>query len=485
MANITLGQTINESLSSTDTKNPKRSGSFSDDYTLSGFSNWQQVQVNLDSTGIDSYLQLVNASTGAVIADNDDLIQGNKNSQLKFTVVPGVNYAIRATSLNANETGNYTIKTSSLGTASSLVSTSSGEVGTVDSAGRFVKIASSPILNDIALSSDNRLFGFTDSQLYKIEPGSGLSTLIGTAVGANAEIVGLEFSPTNVLYATGGSNLYTINSTTGEVSLVANLGSDFDASGDLVFDPISKGFFATSGVNSNNSLFSVSLTGQATKIGNIGFTRVLGLSSKDGNLFGFTGAKQRIVINPATGVGTLDTDVTGVSGEIFGATSIVTPTPPTPTPPTPTPPTPTPPTPTPPTPTPPTPPTPTPPTPPTPTPPIPLPAPIVPANQIPKPDSSGEVDLDPLKLKVVNGQFVFNDKTNRYEASGTIQIGRKDGTFPLITVQEGKVEYDSNTVSVDGIISSLIGANSIKTNRIRSINRGNSKKEGSQIRTAW
>ena len=114
MANITLGQTINESLSSTDTKNPKKSGSFSDDYTLSELSNWQQVQVNLDSTAIDSYLQLVNASTGAVIAFNDDLIQGNKNSQLKFTVVPGVNYAIRATSLNANETGNYTIKTSSL-----------------------------------------------------------------------------------------------------------------------------------------------------------------------------------------------------------------------------------------------------------------------------------------------------------------------------------------------------------------------------------
>ena len=172
MANITLGQTISESLSTTDTKNPKKLGSFSDDYTLSGFSNWQQVQVNLDSTAIDSYLQLVNASTGAVIADNDDLINGLKNSQLKFTVIPGVNYAIRATSLNANETGNYTNKTSSLGTASSLVSTDSGQVGSVDAAGKFVKIATSPSLNDIALSSDNKLFGITDSQLYSVDPGT-------------------------------------------------------------------------------------------------------------------------------------------------------------------------------------------------------------------------------------------------------------------------------------------------------------------------
>ena len=123
MTNIGLGQTIDGSLSTTDTKNPKKLGSFFDDYTLTGASNWQQVQVNMDSTAIDSYLQLVNASTGEVIAFNDDLINGRKNSQLSFTVFPGVNYAIRATSLNANETGNYTFKTSSLGTASSLVVT--------------------------------------------------------------------------------------------------------------------------------------------------------------------------------------------------------------------------------------------------------------------------------------------------------------------------------------------------------------------------
>ena len=73
MTNISLGQTIDGSLSSTDTKNPKRLGSFSDDYTLTGVSNWQQVQVNMDSTAIESYLQLINASTGEVIAFNNDL----------------------------------------------------------------------------------------------------------------------------------------------------------------------------------------------------------------------------------------------------------------------------------------------------------------------------------------------------------------------------------------------------------------------------
>jgi hypothetical protein len=191
MTNIDLGQTIDGSLSSTDTKNPKKLGSFSDDYTLTGVSNWQQVQVNMDSTAaIDSYLQLINASTGEVIAFNDDLINGSKNSQLSFTVVPGVNYAIRATSLNANETGNYTFKTSSLGTASSLVVTRNGqEAGTVDPLGRFVSIGSfveagsSSIFADIAFSNDNKLLGIQHNslptQLYKINPETGSSSVIG------------------------------------------------------------------------------------------------------------------------------------------------------------------------------------------------------------------------------------------------------------------------------------------------------------------
>jgi len=197
-------------------------------------------------------------------------------------VVPGVNYVLRATSFNGSETGNYTFKTSSLGTASSLVSTAVptvfsnffstdiGQVGSVDSAGNFVKIANSPNFNDIALSSDNRLFGITDSQLYSVDPVSGSSSPIGN-LGASVGILGLEFSPSNVLYGAGGSNLYTINQTTGAASLVANLGSNFDASGDLLFDPVSNRFLATSVGNSDDSLFSVSLTGQATKIGNIGF----------------------------------------------------------------------------------------------------------------------------------------------------------------------------------------------------------------------
>jgi len=485
MANITLGQTIDESLSSTDLENPKKLGSFSDDYTLSGFSNWQQVQVNMDSTAIDSYLQLVNASTGEVIDFNDDS-GGSRNSQLSFTKVPGIDYILRATSANSGATGNYTINTSSLGTGSSIVGTRDGQVGTVDQLGRFAQIATSNLdFSDIALSNSGQLFGITFGNLYKIEPNLGSVSLVGNfGLGSFVNLNALEFA-NNTLYAADFSKLYTIDISTGAATLVANLGSDFDSSGDLVFDATNNRFLATSLDTTSDSLFSVSLTGQATKIGDIGFTDVFGLSFENGNFIGFTEDRKRITINSTTGAGTLDRNLTGVSGSIGGASSILsatpTPTPPTPTPPTPTPPppTPTPPTPTPtpltptPTPTPPTPtptpltPTPTPltptPTPLTPTPtPIPIrittPTPIatVPANQIPKPDSSNEVDLAPLKLKVVNGQFVFNDKTKSYEASGTIQIGLKNGPFPLLSVN-GSISYDNQTIKSTGIFSPTIG----------------------------
>ena len=341
MANITLGQTINESLSTTDTKNPQLSGSFSDDYTLSEFSNWQQVQVNLDSTAIDSYLQLVNASTGKVIAENDDS-GGSRNSQLSFTKLPGVNYILRATSANSGATGNYTIKTSSLGTASSLVVTRNGqEAGTVDPLGRFVKIGnfvdagSSSEFGDIAFSNDNKLLGIKrdtlPTQLYSIDPDSGSSSVIGN-FPFGVQMAALEFLPNGTLYGASRSNssnsskLYTVNPQNGTASSIADFPWAQDLGGDIVFEPVKKEFlFANSSVSTSTStLFSVSLTGQSTKIGDIGFDNVNGLSLEGNTLVGFTGDKKRIKIDPATGKGTFDRDITGINSSdvISGAGSI-------------------------------------------------------------------------------------------------------------------------------------------------------------------
>ncbi|MFB2920995.1 Calx-beta domain-containing protein [Aerosakkonema funiforme] len=83
------------------------------------------------------------------------------------------------------------------------------------------------------------------------------------------------------------------------------------------------------------------------------------------------------------------------------------------------------------------------------------------------------VDLDPLWAEIVDGEFIFDPQTNRYEASGTILLGLKGEPFqPLITVA-GSVWYDDQTIHVDGIVSSNIGDVTVPLfNGIFEIDRG-------------
>ncbi|MEG4984247.1 hypothetical protein QUB08_00485 [Microcoleus sp. BR0-C5] len=105
---LSLNHTINSSLSTTDRNNPTRSGAYADDYRLTGVSSGQQVQLNLSSTAFDSYLQVINESTGQVVAF-DDNSAGNRNSRLTLTPQSGISYLVRATSYAAGFTGSYTL----------------------------------------------------------------------------------------------------------------------------------------------------------------------------------------------------------------------------------------------------------------------------------------------------------------------------------------------------------------------------------------
>ncbi|MEB3826121.1 C2 family cysteine protease [Phormidium sp. CCY1219] len=109
---INPGQSLNGDLSNTDFGNPSRTGSFSDDYRLTGIAPNQQVQIDLSSTEFDGYLQLVDEETGEVIGENDDIESGNLNSQLTFTVQSGIDYLVRVTSYNEDAVGNYSLSAS-------------------------------------------------------------------------------------------------------------------------------------------------------------------------------------------------------------------------------------------------------------------------------------------------------------------------------------------------------------------------------------
>jgi hypothetical protein len=124
------------SLDSTDPTNPNRSGTFRDDYLLTGVVSGQSVQLNLNSAAFDAYLQVVNANTGQVIAYNDDF--NGLNSQLTFTTQAGIDYIVRATSYGSSAIGAYSL-VSNIGDLTSATSinpnqTFSGTLVTTDPA---------------------------------------------------------------------------------------------------------------------------------------------------------------------------------------------------------------------------------------------------------------------------------------------------------------------------------------------------------------
>jgi len=213
---------------------------------------------------------------------------------------------------------------SQLGASSSFISTFdrlSGQVGTIDPSAKFTQIASTFSFSDIAVSKDGTIFGITPTQLFKIDPVSGLSSFVG-GLPAGVNINALEFA-NDVLYGAGDSNLYAINTTNAGVYLIANLESTgFNSSGDLAYDAPNNRFLATSKGATSDSLYAVSLTGQAAKIGDIGFSNILALMFEGEKLFGFTADGARIAINPGTGAGVFDTLVKGISDRIGGASGI-------------------------------------------------------------------------------------------------------------------------------------------------------------------
>jgi hypothetical protein len=197
-------------------------------------------------------------------------------------------------------------------------STSSSTVGSINPTnGIFSTLPNSNIpLTDIASYTDSDLFGITFNSLYKIDPTVGTLSFVGNlGVFVNS----LGFAPSGVLYATGGSNFYTVDSVKGTASLVANI-PGFSSSGDLTYDSTSGRFLATSTNGTTDTLFSIGLGGDARLVGNIGFNNVWGLFFNNGTLYGYTNDKEQIVIDPTTGLGTFNQLVTGLSGQIGGAT---------------------------------------------------------------------------------------------------------------------------------------------------------------------
>lgn len=112
---IGVPDSLSGALATSDPFDPNYSGYYADDYELVGVTAGQTVTVTLisDNTAVlDPWLYVINAATGAIVAENDD--RGiDFNSEVTFVVAGSTNYLIRASSAYEGEVGGYTLSTTS------------------------------------------------------------------------------------------------------------------------------------------------------------------------------------------------------------------------------------------------------------------------------------------------------------------------------------------------------------------------------------
>jgi len=173
---------------------------------------------------------------------------------------------------------------------------------------------------DIAMNPvDGKLYGITGyGDFYSIDPATGKPTHIGKA---EAFINGLTFDSEGTLYGSGFNYLYTIDLATAYLTQIGETG--FNSSGDLAFDSYGRLYLTATGQTTDDSDQLVAVdpsTGTGTKIGDIGYSQVYGLSIVDSILYGFTENNQILEIDMSTGQGTL-IGTTEISA--YGATSVV------------------------------------------------------------------------------------------------------------------------------------------------------------------
>ncbi len=157
----------------------------------------------------------------------------------------------------------------------------------------------------------NETFAIAPNLLFKVDVTAGTTTPFSNTLGPSLSISALGalgFTSSGALYTTGtDGDFYSIDITTGKANLISKI-PGFSGGGDIAFDAVSGRFLATSRDTrngTNDSLYSIGLAGDAALIGNIGFGNVDGLTFNNGTLYGFNTSSQ-IIINPTTGVGTLD-----------------------------------------------------------------------------------------------------------------------------------------------------------------------------------
>lgn len=178
---------------------------------------------------------------------------------------------------------------------------------------------SSATLLDFDTAPDGTLYGITNSSLIRYDDPSWV-TVGPHGIGAGAN--GMAILNPDIGYVTASNQTYEIDLSSGGARPIGEM--DFTSSGDCVINKDGTLYMSAraSSISGTDQLVIIDASpdggGAATRVGEIGFVGVYGLTFAYGFLFGFTSDGLVIEINPFTGVGR---EVADVGKTFFGAAS--------------------------------------------------------------------------------------------------------------------------------------------------------------------
>jgi hypothetical protein len=160
-------------------------------------------------------------------------------------------------------------------------------------------------LTDITFQGQT-LYAISFTDLYRLDAGTGASHLIGS-LGLGTASALVTQPGTNTLYGADlNGNFFKINALTGHATIIGPFGNNLRSAGDLTF--ANGRLYATVRKSGSPTSFLATVdmsTGAATIIGNTGYSKVWGLVTGTGALFGATDGGEFVAISPITGQGTV------------------------------------------------------------------------------------------------------------------------------------------------------------------------------------
>jgi hypothetical protein len=194
----------------------------------------------------------------------------------------------------------------------------SGEFGTMDlQSGSFTAIGpASATYEDMTRLPGGDLYAVDSSdRLLILDQSTGaISSVIGT-MGNSIE--GAKFDGSGTLFGYNKTDLYTVNPSNANVTLVGAFGISTGTYYDAAFNGNTMYLEETNGTGGTSNLYTVNTsTGAATLVGNIG-SEIYALDFENGTLYGFTASGQNVSIDTSTGVGTFVANQS--SGNVYSA----------------------------------------------------------------------------------------------------------------------------------------------------------------------